>query len=303
MSFRTFSIAPHVIPYQGSKRKIAAEIVKYIPFDTNCLYEPFVGSAAITLSAAANRLAKQYVIGDKLDSLSELWQKIIDEPRQIAEDYYAMYTEQLSDPLNYYLCVRNRYNTERSPSALLFLIARCVKNSIRFNSSGEFNQSADKRRLGMHPQKLLRELLRTSALLKGHTRVVSGDFRHIIRHATKRDFIYMDPPWQGTSGPRDSRYAHLLDINELIAELESLNKRGIPFVLSFDGTCGVKAYGNELPSSLNLLKVSIAAGRSTQATLLGRDEQTVESLYLSPGIEVKSTSPSAPMPEPELMMF
>jgi len=33
---------------------------------------------------------------------------------------------------------------------------------------------------------------------------------------------------------------------------------------------------------LNLTLVEIEAGRSSQATLLGREEMTVESLYLSP---------------------
>jgi DNA adenine methylase len=36
-----------------------------------------------------------------------------------------------------------------------------------------------------------------------------------------------------------------------------------------------------LPAKLRLTLVEIEAGRSSQATLLGRDEMTVESLYLS----------------------
>jgi DNA adenine methylase len=35
---------------------------------------------------------------------------------------------------------------------------------------------------------------------------------------------------------------------------------------------------------LNLTLVEIEAGRSSQATLLGREEMTVESLYLSPAL-------------------
>ncbi len=45
-----------------------------------------------------------------------------------------------------------------------------------------------------------------------------------------------------------------------------------------------RSYGKPLPAKLHLTLVEIEAGRSSQATLLGRDEMTVESLYLSPAL-------------------
>ena len=45
-----------------------------------------------------------------------------------------------------------------------------------------------------------------------------------------------------------------------------------------------RIYGKPLPAKLNLTLVEIEAGRSSQATLLGRSEMTVESLYLSPAL-------------------
>ena len=39
-----------------------------------------------------------------------------------------------------------------------------------------------------------------------------------------------------------------------------------------------------MPTKLHLTLMELEAGRSSQATLLGRDEQTVESLYLSPAL-------------------
>jgi len=127
-----------------------------------------------------------------------------------------------------------------------------------------------------------------STLLKGRIRIFGGDFREAIANATPDDLVYMDPPWQGTSGKRDPRYAHLLNLDELIQELESLNRRNVPYMLSFDGTCGDRTYGTELPKFLNLQRVGLNAGRSSQATLLGRDDVTIESLYLSPSLVAKS---------------
>ena len=162
-----------------------------------------------------------------------------------------------------------------------------LKNSIRFNSSGEFNQGPDNRRLGLKPDKLEREIRLASQLLKGKTTIVAGDFIDVIDGAKPDDLVYMDPPWQGTSGKRDPRYAHLLDLDVLITQLDNLNTRNIPFILSFDGTCGDKTYGDELPKYLCLEKVLLHAGRSSQATLLGRNEITIESLYISPALTKK----------------
>lgn len=280
--------APHVIPYQGSKRKLAQDILSYMDFPIDTLYEPFVGSGAITLAAAANNKAKKFVVADKLEPLAELWKLIISDPDRLTEEYSKLWNEQLTDPAIYFRKVRDDYNRTKSPADLLYLVARCVKNAVRFNGRGEFNQGPDNRRLGLKPEKLKREAALMSTLLKDRTEIFGGDFREVIAKATPNDLVYMDPPWQGTSGKRDPRYAFLLNLDELIEELDSLNKRDVPFMLSFDGTCGDRTYGTELPDFLELKKVGLHAGRSSQATLLGRDDVTIESLYMSPALLAKT---------------
>lgn len=292
--------APHVIPYQGSKRKLAEDILSYMDFEIDTLYEPFVGSGAITLAAAANQKAKKFVVADKLEPLAELWKLIVSDPERLTEEYSRLWNEQLADPAAYYKKVRNDYNQKKSPSDLLYLVARCVKNAVRFNGSGEFNQGPDNRRLGLKPDKLRREAVLMSKLLKNRIKIFGGDFRDAIADATSNDLVYMDPPWQGTSGKRDPRYAYLLNIDELIQELDSLNKRNVPYMLSFDGTCGDRTYGTELPEYLQLKKVGLHAGRSSQATLLGRDDMTIESLYLSPALVAKTKTVSHEKKSPQL---
>jgi len=292
--------APHVIPYQGSKRKLAEDILSYMDFEIDTLYEPFVGSGAITLAAAANHKAKKFVVADKLEPLAELWRLIVDHPEKLAAEYSKLWNEQLSDPASYYRKVRDDFNRTKSPSDLLYLVARCVKNAVRFNGSGEFNQGPDNRRLGLKPDKLKREAELMSKLLRDRIKIVGGDFRDAIADAAANDLVYMDPPWQGTSGKRDPRYAHLLNLDELIDELDSLNKRNVPYMLSFDGTCGDRTYGTELPNYLQLRKVGLHAGRSSQATLLGRDDVTIESLYLSPALLAKTKTVTHEKEDPQL---
>lgn len=40
---------PHLVQYQGSKRIIAPEIVKFFPTSFDRLIEPFAGTCAITI--------------------------------------------------------------------------------------------------------------------------------------------------------------------------------------------------------------------------------------------------------------
>ena len=283
------SNVPHVIPYQGSKRKLAPKILDQIRFNNiDTLYEPFAGSAAITLAAAVKNMASRYVIGDKLDALAKLWEININEPDKLIDEYSQHWNNQLDNPKEYYFAIRDYFNRTQSPTALFYLIARCVKNSIRFNPDGKFNQSPDNRRLGMRPDKLKKQVLATSHLLKGKTEIFSGDFQDAIKNAKSNDLIYFDPPWGGLT--QNPRYAYLLDYETLIEELERLNTRGVPFLLSFDGTCGSRSYVQELPEYLDLSRISLDAGRSTQATLLGRNEVTFESLYISPVLREKNSA-------------
>lgn len=280
---------PHLIPYQGSKRKLAPQILETIQYDSvNTLFEPFAGSAAVTLASASVGIAKQYVISDKYEPLMSLWKLIISNPSLVYSKYNELWTSQLDDPKGYFLQVRSEFNQDHDPVKLLYLIARCVKNSIRFNTNGEFNQSSDNRRLGMKPEKVRFESMAISALLKDRVSIVADDFMDIISRATSDDLVYMDPPWQGTSLNKDPRYAYILDFDSLIQGIELLNNKDVPFILSFDGTCGDKKYGKELPKYLNLVKVDLDAGRSSQATLLGRNQRTIEALYLSASLLEKN---------------
>lgn len=273
---------PHPIPYQGSKRRLAPEILRVAEgrsFDV--LYEPFAGSAAISLAAAGREMATSFVIGDSLVPLTDLWRRILATPEQLAFEYEEIWTAQLDEPRSHYLAVRDTFNREGGAARLLYLLARCVKNSPRFNSRGEFNQSPDHRRRGMSPQKMRRELAGANAVLLGKTQVRCADFVEQIKDATCNDLVYLDPPWEGTSVGHDRRYHAGLSRTRLVEALEDLDARRVPYILSYDGRHGTKEYGASLPLTIGAKRLELHAGRSSQATLNGREIVTIESLYVS----------------------
>jgi DNA adenine methylase len=272
------------IPYQGSKRLLAPRITRLFPKRVGTLYEPFAGSGAITIYAAHHELAKRFVIGDVHAQLIDLWEMIINRPDVVWAGYRALWEQQHEAGLAHFNTVRNHYNASRDPVALLYLIARCVKNAIRFNRMGDFTQSVDKRRKGMNPDKMELNIRRVSSLLRNRTQLFSGDFADCIADASARDLVYMDPPYQGTTYGNDKRYVAGLERERLIKVLHNLNNRSVGYILSYDGKTGDKEYGEPLPHTLGAKHLHINAGRSSQATLSGRAEVTLESLYVSSSI-------------------
>ena len=275
---------PHPIPYQGSKRSLAPLIGRYVPADIGTWYEPFAGSAAMALWAARHRNIRRIVLGDSLTPMMQLWAAVLSDPEGTAAQYAEIWTGQKPGDSAYFNRVRERFNQNQAPVDLLYLLCRCVKNAVRFNAKGNFTQSVDKRRLGMRPEKMYAAIKGAAELLRGRTEIRAGDWLNTLADAQPGDFCYMDPPYLGTSIGRDRRYAEWMTQERLVTGLQSLNTRHIRFALSYDGMCGDKEYGPALPSDLRMKRLFLHAGRSSQATLNGGTEETVESLYLSEGL-------------------
>jgi len=273
---------PQPIPYQGSKRNIAAQILSVIPDGTHNLIEPFAGSAAISIRAAYVGKAQHFHLNDLNRPLINLLDRIIHTPGEIASDYERLWNSQLGRERAYYDEVRAEFNRTDRPDLFLYLLARCVKASVRYNTNGEFNQGPDNRRKGRHPESMRAEIFAVSELLKGRTTLTCDDFRNTIHNLNRTtDLIYLDPPYQGTSGGRDSRYCSGISLSSLIGFLADLNAKKVMYILSYDGRKGSTIYGKKLPDTLGLVHMEIDAGRSTQSTLLGKTDVTYESLYLS----------------------
>lgn len=259
-------------------------ILPLFPREKVCLFEPFAGSAAVSIAATSNGMVSRVVLSDANEPLMKLWGRIIDSPYELISTYEHLWSAQLGKERRYYDRIRDEFNKSHNPDYLLYLLARCVKASVRYNTNGEFNQSPDNRRKGAKPETIAKHILGASRLLHGITTVRHGDFREAIFDAGPKDIIYMDPPYQGVCGRRDNRYFGGLSFDEFVAALHDMNHKHLSFIISYDGHTGEKTYGNMLPDELRLKHIEVEAGVSSQATLLGRNAETVESLYLSPAL-------------------
>lgn len=290
---------PHPFPYQGSKRQLASQIVSLVPEGSSRLVELFAGSAAVSIACASSKRSRRFLLNDSHAALVELWRAILDRPEALSDEYEELWHQQLGDERAFFDVVRERFNRSHEPACLLYLLARCVKAAIRYNASGEFNNSPDNRRKGMRPLTMRRNILHTSRLLHGKTTLSCRDYRDLLSSIRSTDIVYMDPPYQGVCKDRDSRYHEGILFEEFVDFLGALNTKDTQFIVSYDGRTGERAYGAPLPSRLGLSHVEIAVGRSAQETLLGRDAITYESLYVSAGL----ADSLAALERPELILF
>lgn len=276
---------PHIVQYQGSKRILAPQILQYMPSKFNRLIEPFAGMAAISIATAYENKTECFHINDLNAPLVNMLREAVEHPRQLIEAYSSVWNEQFSygdEHVQHFYMVREKFNNgEDNPANMLYLLARCVKGAVRYGRNGNFNQSPDKRRHGTNPQTLSSNIYAISRLLKGKTTFSALDYHEILDMARPGDLVYMDPPYQGVSNVRDNRYFAGVSFDEFAQAIEVLNNKCIDYLISYDGKCGGKGYGEELPKSLHCKKVMLNAGLSSQAILLGKKSTTFESLYIS----------------------
>lgn len=290
---------PHIVQYQGSKRILAPQILRYFPLCFERLIEPFAGMAAITVAVAQQKKASRYVVNDINEPLIALLRNAIQDPEQLIAKYTSLWNGQFDysgGSVEHYYHVRDLFNAgEQSAENMLYLLARCVKGSVRYGRNGKFNQSPDKRRNGTNPQNLANNVRSISAMLKDKVEFATTDYREILEMARKGDIVYMDPPYQGVSNARDCRYLSGIDFTDFVDAIDGLNRKGVDFVISYDGKCGDRKYGEELPGYLECQKIYLNAGLSSQSTLLGKKETTYEALYLSKNLRQKEFAYPAPM--------
>lgn len=280
--------SPQIVQYQGSKRILAPQILGYMPHHFDRLIEPFAGMAAISVAVARAKRADCFLINDINSPIVAILKSAIETPSQLLAEYTSVWEEQFSfseGSVAHFYRVRDLFNAGAKTAAnMLYLLARCVKGAVRYSNSGDFNQSPDKRRNGTSPKTLKANIDAISYYLKGKTSFLSSDYHDALALAQKGDLVYMDPPYQGVSDMRDSRYIAGVNYDDFVEAIEDLNRRNVDFLVSYDGVCGDKKYGRDLPKELNLRKVMLNAGASTTSVLLGNKKTTYEALYVSRGL-------------------
>jgi DNA adenine methylase len=145
-----------------------------------------------------------------------------------------------------YYTLRGAKPTGELPRAVRFAyLNRLAWNGLyRVNQNGDFNVPIGDR----SPARLwkMSELRAASTLLQG-TRLRAADFGHILRHASKGDFVYLDPPYpRGTDETLGfNRYSsgrfELNDHRRLAKWVGKLTERDVRVMLTISGLSRIVA--------------------------------------------------------------
>ena len=166
---------PHLVQYQGSKRNLAPIIAKYFPDVINRFIEPFSGTGAMSIYTATYGLCQSFVLNDVNGQITNLLDKCINSPDELATKYEEIWKEQFEEGENsvdYYYKMRNKFNAIKDtpdPALTLFILARVAKGAVRYNQTGEMNQICDRRRQGTRPDTIRKNAQAISRLLRKKT--------------------------------------------------------------------------------------------------------------------------------------
>ena len=259
------------IKWSGGKRSQSKKIVSFFPKEIKTYFEPFLGGGAIT----GYLKPINAILGDINKPLIDLWKLIRDNPASVIKAYRKDWITLQENGIEYFYKVRSRFNKNQKPTDLMFLSRTCVNGLIRYNNSGEFNNSFHLTRKGMNPIRLGNIIYEWHELIKNYDIRVS-DYKETTRKASEKDFIYLDPPYFNNY----NRYFGEINFEEFMEYLYELNRRKINYALSYDGLRGINKLTVNLPKSLYKNHIFLRSGNSTFNKVLNNKlEKVYESIY------------------------
>lgn len=210
------------INYMGSKYHLLPYLIQLFP-EVDTFYDVFTGGGSVYMNIA-NRY-KHVVANDWIGDLVKI-HKQLGNTDFIAEAAKLSQTTKHSQES--YLALREQYNADKNPAALLALIWSCNSNMMRFNQDLRFNQTWGKRCYNDSTHRRW-ELYKQ----KSYTNVIFenkhfGDYKKI---ANKNAFLYLDPPYSNTEAGYNIFWSKHCE-SELITMVEGFIAEGIPFGLS-----------------------------------------------------------------------
>ena len=195
------------VKWAGGKRQIIDKLLKYVPYDYNTYFEPFVGGGALLFELSP----KKAVINDSNKELMNVYECIKDENKfsnmctelnkhetNHSEDYYYQIRDLDRDKKKF-----NKMADYKRAARTIYLNKACFNGLYRVNSKNEFNVPSGKRtKVNTYDGPNLGIIHCFLNLNK--IELLSVDFEESVKKAKKGDFIYFDPPYDSDTSTFNS---------------------------------------------------------------------------------------------------
>lgn len=302
-----------IIKWVGSKRKQAPIIINDFPKEIDTFYEPFFGSGAVTLELL-ERIQRgeikcnKIVCSDISKELIDIWNIFKNDHNELAHYYTCKYDslvhyngntienpkdvtpDVIKQVQEFFYKERDRFNSMNKdnperPELLFWLLRTCYSGLARYNKKGEFNSPFHVGgKFGIHPDKLYEIFEYIKDLIDGiDIQFVCDDYRNVIKNVTDKDLLYFDPPYANVKGI----YEYGFNSTEFFDVLQDLTNRNIKWLLSYDGTLGVKEETRinktvDIDKSLYKRHFYIDSFNSSFRTMRGNtDNKVTDSIYIN----------------------
>jgi len=199
------------IKCQGIKTKLVRFIASNIAWDGDGTWiEPFLGSGVVLFNVAPTKA----IAADANPHLIRFYQAVQAgevTPASVREHLTREGARLLAEGEAHYYALRDRFNDAHSPLDFLFLSRACFNGVMRFNRAGGFNVPfcrKPERFRQAYVTKIVNQVGDLCRLLAGKEwefRV--ADWRETMGHVTVRDFVYLDPPYQGRHADYYNRWS------------------------------------------------------------------------------------------------
>jgi len=249
------------VKWAGGKTRLLGALLRQVPQDYGCYYEPFLGGGALFFRIQPG----QAVLSDVNADLMQLYRVVRDEPQSLM----TILAEHTYEKEHYY-AVRALDPSHLDPveraARMLFLNRTCFNGLYRVNRKGQFNvpMGRYKNPTICDPQVIMAA---SGALQNRDLREVS--FEEAVSQAVRGDFVYFDPPYHPVSSTSNfTQYTKggfgEADQRKLATLFDELTNRGVSCMLTNSDCVLVR----ELYASHLMTRVEVA--RSISRSVNGR---------------------------------
>ncbi|MBC8427517.1 MAG: DNA adenine methylase [Proteobacteria bacterium] len=227
-------MAKPLLKWAGGKRKLLPEIKKRFPKKHNNYYEPFIGGGAVFFDL----IPKNSIISDLNTELINVYTSVRDDVEGIINilsncvndenEYYRIRNMDKSTDSNYSSYIK--FTPIQRAARFIYMNRTCFNGLCRYNRSGHFNVP-----FGKYANPIICDaitLRSCSKALQNTKYIILADYATVTKNAVEGDFIYFDPPYDGTFTSYSGNDFGEKEQTELSNEFRRLDSIGVNCLLS-----------------------------------------------------------------------
>ena len=271
------------VKWAGGKRQILNELKKYIPYDYDTYYEPFVGGGAVLFELSP----KNAVLNDYNEELINVYRCLKDE-NNFTKMIKELNNHETNHSEEYYFNIRNldRDKTKfkklvdyKRAARTIYLNKACFNGLYRVNSKNEFNVPFNKKeKVNTYDGENLGII--HSYFNFNNVKMLNCDFAEAIKNAKKGDFVYFDPPYDSETSTFNSYTENGFGKEEQIRLCElfkDLDKKGVKCMLSNHNT----KFINELYEGFNIYVIEAKRNINANGKKRGKVEELIVTNFIN----------------------